>query len=55
MTLNYFFVFDSWLIVLKNLLLIPQIIHNVKLGQKPTFFKAYIFGYLGVRLLVPIY
>lgn len=55
LTLTYFFNNDEWLILLRNLLLIPQIIHNVRLGQKPNFDFYFIFGYIGSRLLIPIY
>ena len=55
LTLNYFFTFDGWFIVARNVVLLPQIIHNVKLGQKPVFNAFYIFGYIGTRLLVPFY
>ena len=55
LTLNYFFTFDGWFIVARNLVLLPQIIHNVKLGQKPVFNAFYIFGYIGTRLLIPFY
>lgn len=43
------------MIILRNLVLLPQIIHNIRLGQKPTFNPYYIFGFMGSRLLIPIY
>ena len=43
------------MIILRNLLLLPQIVHNVRLGQKPNFNPFYLFGYIGSRLLVPLY
>lgn len=55
LTLTYFFADDEWMILLRNLILLPQIIHNVRLGHKPNFNFYYIFGYIGSRLLIPIY
>lgn len=55
LTLTYFFAYDWWMIILRNLLLLPQIVHNVRLGQKPHFNVYYLFGYIGSRLLVPLY
>lgn len=43
------------MIILRNLFLLPQIVHNVRLGQKPNFNPFYLFGYIGSRLLVPLY
>ena len=43
------------MIVLRNLILVPQIIHNVRLGSNPGFNVFYIFGFIGARLLIPIY
>lgn len=42
-------------IILRNLILIPQIIHNVRLGNNPGFNLYYIFGFIGSRLLIPMY
>lgn len=55
LTLNYFFGYEDWMILVRNVILIPQIIHNVRLGQKPLFNPYYIFGFIGSRLLIPIY
>ncbi len=55
LTLTYFFSNDTWMIVLKNLVLVPQIIHNIRLVHKPGFNIYYIVGYLGSRLLIPFY
>lgn len=55
LTLNYFFANEEWMIILRNLVLLPQIIHNIRLGQKPTFNPYYIFGFMGSRLLIPFY
>lgn len=55
LTLTYFFAYDAWMILLRNLLLLPQIVHNVRLGQKPNFAPHYLFGYIGSRLLIPLY
>lgn len=43
------------MILVRNLLLLPQIIHNVRLGNNPGFNSFYIFGFLGSRLLIPLY
>ena len=40
---------------MRYLTLVPQIIHNVRLGQKPTFNLFYLVGYIGSRLLIPAY
>jgi hypothetical protein len=37
LTLTYFFSFDVWLIILQNLILIPQIIYNARIGNNPGF------------------
>lgn len=55
LTLIYFFSNDEWMIILRNLILIPQIIHNVRLGNNPGFNLYYIFGFIGSRLLIPMY
>lgn len=55
LTLTYFFNNDEWMILLRNLILLPQIIHNIRLGHKPSFNVFYIFGYIGSRLLIPLY
>ena len=43
------------MIALKNMLLLPQIVHNAKMGHRPGFSSAYIFGFMGARLLIPVY
>ena len=55
LTLAYFFTYDEWLILLQNLIFIPQIVHNVRIGNNPGFQPYYIFGYLGLRFLIPLY
>lgn len=55
LTLDYFFSFEDWMIILTNLILLPQLIHNIRLGQKPIFNPYYIFGYIGSRLLILFY
>ena len=37
LTLTYFFSFDAWMIVLQNLILVPQIVHNARVGNNPGF------------------
>lgn len=55
LTLTYFFTNDEWFILVRNLLLLPQIVHNTRLGSNPGFHIHYIFGFIGTRLLLPIY
>lgn len=55
LALQYFFAFEVWMIVLTNILLLPQIIHNIRVGQKPNFNPYYLFGYIGSRLLILLY
>jgi hypothetical protein len=55
LTLNYFFPYDQWMVVLRHLLLLPQLIHNIRMGNKPSFNLYYLFGYVGSRLLIPLY
>ena len=43
------------MIILSNLILLPQIIHNIRLGNNPGFNPFYIFGFIGSRLLIPLY
>jgi hypothetical protein len=43
------------MVLLRNLVLLPQIVHNVCQGQRPHFNPYYIFGFIGSRMLVPIY
>jgi len=55
LVLVYFFLYDEWLIILQNIIIIPQIIYNARVGNNPGFSIAYVIGYLGVRLLIPLY
>jgi hypothetical protein len=55
LTLTYFFSNDEWMIILRNLILVPQIIHNIRLGNNPGFNYHYIFGFVGSRILLPVY
>lgn len=43
------------MIILRNLILVPQIIHNVRMGNNPGFNPFYVFGFIGSRLLIPMY
>jgi hypothetical protein len=43
------------MIILRNLLLLPQVVHNIRLGNNPGFNHHYVFGYIGTRLLLPLY
>lgn len=55
LTLTYFFSNDEWMIIVRNLILLPQIVHNVRLGSNPGFNFYYIFGFIGSRLLITMY
>lgn len=55
LTLNYFFQYESWLIFVQHMILIPQIVHNVRKGNNPGFSPYYIIGFLGLRYLIPLY
>lgn len=33
----YFFVFDEWFIIMQNLIFIPQVIRNARIGNNPGF------------------
>lgn len=37
LTLTYFFSFDVWMIIIQNLILLPQIIYNARIGNNPGF------------------
>jgi len=43
------------MIIVRNLVLVPQIVHNIRLGNNPGFSSHYIFGYIGTRLFLPLY
>jgi transmembrane E3 ubiquitin-protein ligase len=55
LTLTYFFANEEWMILLRTLVLLPQVVHNVRLGHKPNFVSFYLFGFIGSRLLIPLY
>lgn len=35
--------------------MIPQIIYNIRIGSNPTFIPEYIFGFLSLKVAVPVY
>ena len=37
LTLTYFFSFYAWMVILQNLIMLPQIIHNARVGNNPGF------------------
>ncbi len=43
------------MVLLRNLVLLPQILHNIQQGQRPIFNPYYVFGFIGSRLLIPVY
>lgn len=43
------------MIIAQNLIIIPQIIHNARVGINPGFEPLYVFGYLAARFLIPLY
>jgi hypothetical protein len=51
----YFVSCFEWYIILTHSLLLPQIIKNIYNGHKITFNSYYIFGFVGIRILMPIY
>jgi hypothetical protein len=51
----YFFPFDTWSLLLPSFIIIPQIVHNALQGNRVKIRPEYIFGYLGLRLLLPLY
>ena len=53
--LSLSFASEEWLILGVNLFIIPQIIHNARVGNNPGFSALYAFGYLGLRLALPLY
>lgn len=55
LTLNYFFEYDLWMVILRGVFLVPQIIFNIALGNNPGFNPYYILGYVTVRILLPLY
>jgi len=40
---------------LQNIIILPQIIHNVRIGNNPGFSAYYSIGYLGLRYMLPLY
>jgi hypothetical protein len=55
LALTFFFSYDVWMIVIQNLIMFPQIIHNARIGNNPGFEPLYVFGYIGLRFLIPFY
>ena len=53
--ISFFFSNDSWCILLSYSLLIPQIIHNIRLGMKPSFEVKFLIGFVGIKILQPLY
>lgn len=53
--LMYFFTYDIWPLYLQAFLFLPQIVHNVRKGNNPQFYSAYVLGLLGMRLVLPLY
>lgn len=54
-TLNYFYPNDVWMVIVRSIFLFPQIIFNARVGNNPGFNPFYILGYVGIRLLIPLY
>lgn len=53
--LVYFFSYDAWMVVLQSLVMLPQIVFNVRQGNNPGFEPLYVLGYMGTRILLPCY
>ena len=51
----YFFTYNMWPLYLQSAIFLPQIIHNVRKGNNPQFYPAYILGMLGMRVVLPLY
>lgn len=43
------------MIILQNLIMIPQIVYNARVGNNPGFEPFYVLGYMGARFLIPLY
>lgn len=50
----YFFELENWFICLTGLVMIPQVIHNIRNGNNPKFIYAYIFGILCPSMFYPV-
>lgn len=56
LTVMYFFHFEVWVLIIQPFLVyMPQIVKNVKKGNNPHFYKSYIFGVLGLRMVLVLY
>lgn len=55
LALLYFFILKNWLLAVIHLFFVPQIVHNVIRRQNPGFSYIYNFGFLGVRIIYPVY
>ncbi|CAD8045581.1 unnamed protein product [Paramecium sonneborni] len=53
--LMYYFNTYNWFICLTGLNLLPQIIHNIRLGNNPKFISYFIFGILFPSMIYQIY
>ncbi len=43
------------MVILQSIFFIPQIVHNARSGHRAFFDPFYILGYLGARILMPLY
>lgn len=50
----YFFELYDWFICLTGLLMVPQIVHNARIGNNPKFISHYIFGILCPSIVYPV-
>ncbi|CAD8134818.1 unnamed protein product [Paramecium octaurelia] len=53
--LMYFLSNYNWFICLTGLILLPQIIHNIRLGNNPKFISYFVFGILVPSMFYQIY
>ena len=54
--LMYFFYYEMWIMFLQPFLLyVPQIVKNVRNGNRPYFYTSYIIGLLGMKIALPLY
>ena len=50
-----YYSFPGWMVILSNLTLVSQILHNIQFNGRPEINFYYIFGLAGTPLLLPIY
>lgn len=51
----YYLVLYNWFVFISYFFFLPQIIHNAMRGQNCGFDFNYIFFFIGIRILIPLY